>query len=381
MQERNRILVLADAHSIHTEKWIEGLALDTLSDFYVINLNSNPTRPSIKSHARVIKVFELGLKKVKNRGGNFGYLLKVPKILFISRTIKPHVISTVFLTSYGLIGSLIKGRRQKLFHYLIGTDLMVTANKNFAYRLAAKFSLARANLIMSASQAIAAKVKSIHPPAESYSFALQYGVPQKLLTTDTKHSKGYDFVSNRAWVPNSNIELILEIFSKLPEKYNLQLIGDGGALVDSIKGLVKQTKGVTHSGIVDHATVVKLVSDSRFFLSWTTSDGAPLSLMEAMAIGCVPIVSDTAPNREWIQHQINGFLIPLGSKKDALDIVTYALAQPASALDKMIEINRSIIKDRGCFESNMGFVCQRIRDILNPNQASTLLTADAAEDQ
>lgn len=380
MHERIRILVLADAHSIHTEKWIEGLALDPRFDFYIINLNSDLTRESVKNHPRVIQVFEVARRKVKTQGGNFGYLLKVPKIYSISKAINPHVISTVFLTSYGMIGSLIKGKKQKLFHYLIGTDVMVTATKNLAYRMAAKFSLARADLIMSASNAITNKVKTIHQSAIKNLFTMQYGVRQELLTTRTEQQKIFDFVSNRAWVPNSNIELILEIFAKLPGERSLQLIGGGGTLADTINTLAKATSGVTLRGIVDHASLVKMVAQSRFFLSWTNSDGAALSLMEAMAIGCVPIVSDTTPNREWIQHQVNGFMIPLGKNQEIFEIVSSALSQPYSVLEKMIAINRSIIKERGCFEANMGFVCQKIDNILSSKPATTMLSTNAVKD-
>ena len=42
---------------------------------------------------------------------------------------------------------------------------------------------------------------------------------------------------------------------------------------------------------------------------------APLSILEAMASGSFPIVTDIAANRAWISHGRNGFLVPSGNDK------------------------------------------------------------------
>jgi glycosyltransferase involved in cell wall biosynthesis len=46
------------------------------------------------------------------------------------------------------------------------------------------------------------------------------------------------------------------------------------------------------------------------------SDGTSVSLLEAMAAGCVPVLSDLPANREWVVDGLNGFLV---SDLDRLD--------------------------------------------------------------
>ena len=58
-----------------------------------------------------------------------------------------------------------------------------------------------------------------------------------------------------------------------------------------------------------------------FVLSW--------SLVEAMAIGCVIVASDTAPVREAITHEQNGLLTPFHDPEALAEKITGVLADPA----------------------------------------------------
>ena len=58
--------------------------------------------------------------------------------------------------------------------------------------------------------------------------------------------------------------------------------------------------------------------ESGFYISMTESDGASLSLMEAMAVGAIPVVSDIEPNREWVKNGVNGVLVPLDDEAVAI---------------------------------------------------------------
>jgi glycosyltransferase involved in cell wall biosynthesis len=47
-------------------------------------------------------------------------------------------------------------------------------------------------------------------------------------------------------------------------------------------------------------------------LSITEHDGLPNTLLESLACGAFPVVGDIESLREWIEHGVNGFLVPPG---------------------------------------------------------------------
>lgn len=98
---------------------------------------------------------------------------------------------------------------------------------------------------------------------------------------------------------------------------------------------------------------IETVASSRFLVSLTTSDGAPLSVLEAMAVGTIPILSDTEPNREWVVHGQNGFLVPLNDPLAAKQILAQALNLDPISSRQFIKRNREIIFDRGLLSKNM----------------------------
>ncbi len=79
-------------------------------------------------------------------------------------------------------------------------------------------------------------------------------------------------------------------------------------------------------GNVPHGVLTQLMQVSAahvyltypFVLSW--------SLMEAMSIGCLIIGSDTAPVREVIEHEKNGFLVDFFDPEGLAERAAYALA-------------------------------------------------------
>ena len=96
-----------------------------------------------------------------------------------------------------------------------------------------------------------------------------------------------------------------------------------------------------------------MVSKSRFFLSLTTSDGASLSLLEAMAVGAIPIVSDIEPNKEWITDGCNGFIIKLNDLNASVKKIEEILCMPDEQLNIMMRKNIKMISEKASLRKNM----------------------------
>ncbi len=68
------------------------------------------------------------------------------------------------------------------------------------------------------------------------------------------------------------------------------------------KGLV-----IDH-GKISNKDIMNIIQFCDIYLSSSTTDGASVSLLEAMFSGCIPVVSDIPGNLPWITNEKNGFL-------------------------------------------------------------------------
>ena len=112
------------------------------------------------------------------------------------------------------------------------------------------------------------------------------------------------------------IEAIPEIIKHVPEARFL-ITGEGNQL-DVLKAKAERLglSGLTKFlGWVDYPTLVEAYQTADIFISIPSSDGTAVSLLEAMACELPVIVTDIPSNREWIQNEVNGFLIPVRDVK------------------------------------------------------------------
>jgi glycosyltransferase involved in cell wall biosynthesis len=67
-------------------------------------------------------------------------------------------------------------------------------------------------------------------------------------------------------------------------------------------------------GRVSHDSMSGLLGQSDIYVSTSLSDGTSVSLLEAMAAGAFPVVTDIPANLEWIRDGENGFLVPVNEE-------------------------------------------------------------------
>jgi len=74
-----------------------------------------------------------------------------------------------------------------------------------------------------------------------------------------------------------------------------------------------KTDGINYECLdkIDYSTLMDLFANARVAISATDVDGTPGFLLESMAMGALPVHSDMASIREWIDHGQNGLLFPV----------------------------------------------------------------------
>ena len=128
------------------------------------------------------------------------------------------------------------------------------------------------------------------------------------------NSEGHIVLSNRNLLPLYNVSLLIRAIPKViheEPKVKFFIAGDGPErkkLEREVENLNLSTS-VKFLGKISHKEMPNLLAQSDIYVSTSPYDGTSVSLLEAMAAGAFPIVTDIPANREWIINGKNGFLV------------------------------------------------------------------------
>ena len=160
----------------------------------------------------------------------------------------------------------------------------------------------------------------------------------KVAPNEARH---FDIVSFSRIDTNKNIILLIKALYHLKEKHKLQvaIAGDGDQL-DNLKNAAKEygvDQFIDFMGFVKgFEEKVKILSDSKIFISCSKGEGFPVSLLEAMNCGCVPVVSNVGDIVDVIKNGENGFIF--NDTDDEAEFTDY--------LDRLLSNDASIIAMR-----------------------------------
>lgn len=305
----NRYLILADGSSVHTLKWIKELS--RYFDIYIISFNS--ISQEIEDIVGKKNSFCF-LSNLNVSGGNANILRYVFCVARLIKQINPHYINAHYITSYGtmaVLASGICGYSGKIISSTWGSDVLVTPWQNKLYYYLTKYVLKKSDIITSDSQYMTAKINDIYAKANVMTFP--FGIENYPEISIEEKNKKYVF-SNRGLEPNYNIDLVIKIFASLyRDGYveKLYMAHDGSER----KNLQKLVKDLGLSSVVEFLGFMSLQNQKEYYkkcglyISVPTSDSTSVSLLEAMAYGCVPIVSNIPANSEWVTDMKNGLII------------------------------------------------------------------------
>ena len=165
-------------------------------------------------------------------------------------------------------------------------------------------------------------------------------------------------ISNRKLEPVYNLEQLIRaapgILRRHPQA-RFAIFGDG-YLKPELEALAAGegvSGSVRFAGGIDHDDVPRTLADGDLYVSCSRSDGTSACLLEAMATGLYPVVSDIEANREWIRNNETGALVPLDDPEALAAAVNLAL-ESAEARRQAVVRNRQLIEQKASWAVNMG---------------------------
>lgn len=154
-----------------------------------------------------------------------------------------------------------------------------------------------------------------------YNFVREYLNSDKLLK-EKKNNKSISIVFPGGAAASKSPEIVVKILNRLvvsDTDFRFYWLGNTSAHlikyvpflpVKDIKDIVKKDDRVFFLGKVPRSDAQEIIARSDIFLSPSLREGCPISLIEAMRVGCIPIVADYCnANKEIVKDGENGFVV------------------------------------------------------------------------
>ena len=352
MQIINKQIALVGSNSIHTTRYLKAIApYFNIIVFITNNIPVESTSPDWPTNI-IIYTADFRLK-------HFSSHKKIANILLKHAINLVHIHQANSYAYHTIKATKRSGINCKIILTAWGSDILVLPKTNLLFKLLVKYNLANSDIITSDSLYMSAKIRELVPKVKEL-HTINYGIQNLPELCDLTQKENIIF-SNRLHKPLYNIDKIILGFSKFinhhPNFANSRLvIAADGSETKSLKELVSNLaleRNVTFLGMVSYAELINWYKKSKIFISIPNSDATSMSLLEAMAYGCYPIVSNIPSNLEWVINEVNGTICQNNQQLD-LDIAKaiHNISQPDTLL-KTTDFNYELIKQQAIFNNNI----------------------------
>ena len=351
----NKYMIVGDGGSPHILKWTKELS----RYFEVYLVSSQDIDPKIREVIPEDRLFPFNLT-ITESGGNFQYFSMIAPLIRIIKRVIPDFVNAHYITSHGFVAAIAKvfsGHQFKLIQSAWGTDILVTPFINGLYRMVTRFSLKHANLATADSEDVAG---IIHDLSSLETMTFPFGL-DKLPDALPQDKDPNFFFSNRTLNANSNIDRILHLFARILEKNEdaRMVVANDGSLKDDLTELSRQldiSDAVEFVGFISQDEQNEYYRKAQFYISILSSDALSVSLLEAMAFGCIPVVSDLPASTAWVTDGRNGIVMSEGTNPDTLSGIQ-------GNVQTIFEMNRQLIAEKAIFPKSIELFHQKLRSI------------------
>lgn len=348
-----KIATLANASVVHTRRWVEHFRARG-HDVRLWSLEPGP--PELRAE-RLPAAPLPGLLR---------YPLAVPALRAALARFAPDLVDAHYVPNYGLIATLAGARPRVVTAW--GSDLLVAGAANVAQRARARFVLGAADAVLADSANLAAAARALGAPAARV-HEIPWGVDlARFPRTQALGAPGDGgapreaglLLSTRMHEPVYDLPTLLRgVAPLLAERGDLRLVvaGDGHerAALERLAASLVPRERVRFVGMLSPPELAGWLQRAEVYLAASRSDSTSVSLLEAMAAGAIPVVSDLEGNREWVTDGAGARLFRPGDPAALTAALRAALADPGWRAAARAA-NRRVIEARGSWSVNLSRV-------------------------
>ena len=283
-----KIATLSNAAVAHTQRWVACFR-SRGHDVRVWSLERGPRELA----ADPLPVVPLP--------GLLRYPLAVPALRAALARFAPDVVDAHFVQNYGLMAALCG--RHPLVVSAWGSDLLVTGQANALQRARARFVLSRADAVLADGENLAAAARRMGGGARVHT--VPWGVDLTRFSTGPARPPGL-LLSTRMHEPVYDLETVIHgARAELERDPGARLVFAGeGSLTAGLKRLAARVLPAERHEFIGRLSLDEMVEwlqRAEVCISASRSDSTSQSLIESMACGAIPVVSDIEGNRAWVR--------------------------------------------------------------------------------
>lgn len=178
-------------------------------------------------------------------------------------------------------------------------------------------------------------------------------------------------LTTRSWEPGYGVEVVLDGFARAHrQRPGMRLAWAGtGSLERSLRRRVRALGiggAVVEIGRLEASALRRWLRTADVYVSASLSDGSSLSLMEALACGLRPVVTDLPSNREWVTGPAVGGLF---DPRNPGSLARALLDGTPSSGGEAARLRRAIAEDRADWRRNQQVLSRAVAQVLEDARA------------
>ena len=310
-----KILLLSDANSIHTQKWVESLNSQGV-DIQLFSLFKPSKITQRKFYKNKIKVVSANLEsEIKDlRNPNLSKLRYFKSLLIVKKMIKifsPDIVHAHYASSYGVLGYLSNFRPFVLSVW--GSDISYFPYKNKFNKILMKLVLRNCDRLCSTSNYMK---KIIEKEYGVYDVdIIPFGVDVEVFQPRLNERKSFNVGTIKSIEDHNGVDCLIEaakiITHDHKKEINFLIVGDG-SLMNKMQQKANElnlSNNVNFAGFIDHKNIIDQYKKLSIFVVASERESFGVSVLEAAACEIPTITTGIGGLTEVNVHNSTGLII------------------------------------------------------------------------
>lgn len=370
-----RICFVGWGDHVHTERWVSRFA-DPRFELSVISFSGKGNYPA------AVRQFDLDALPIRS------HRLRMLFVRLLLKWLHPDIVHVHYA---GFLTNIAPLWRGKLVVTVWGSDIYRAHILTAQQQADIATYLARAACVTCDSSDLATAIARFSPGAAAATHVVQWGVDLDVFspTSSGAHlarrlgiAERPVFLSPRNFFPLYRLTEIVRAFAQvlverpdailLMKRYNAD--PDYSREIEALLDELNIRASVIIVERVEYDEMADYYRSGSVMVSVPESDGTPMSLLEAMACGCIPVISDLPSLREWVTDGVNGRLVAVGDVNGLARAMLEASNTPDR--DSIVARNLSLVRERGSQRASTEQMVGLYRAVLDTDGSAAIGAAD-----